>query len=723
MEWVQAPPGAGGATDYVRLSAVWQAPRTGPRMERPTETNPLLEIHALPAFSRIRAEHVVPAVERVLAENRAAIADLTGRAGGSDFEAIVVPLEELDDRLNRVWSPASHLNAVLDGEAMRAAYHECLPKLSDYAAELGQNEALHRAYRTLSEAPDFAAWPAERRKIVTDALRDFRLSGIELDAAGRARYRDLQQELSRLTSRFQDNVLDATHAWKKHITDESRLAGLPESARELAAQTARRDGLEGWLLTLEFPSYLPVVTYAEERDLRREVYEAYVTRASDLGPHAGRWDNTEVMDRILGLRHELAVLLGFGNYAEYSLATKMAHEPRRVLEFLGDLAARAVPRAREEFAELSEFARGRHGAAALEAWDTAYYAEKLRHERYEITQEELRPYFPEPRVLEGMFDLVGRLYGIRIRRIDGADVWHPDVRFYEIRGEDGSVRGHFYTDLYARPGKRGGAWMDECRNRKHLGADLQTPVAHLVCNFSPPVGDAPALLTHEEVLTLFHEFGHGLHHLLTRVDYPSVAGINGVPWDAVELPSQFMENWGWERAVLERIAVHYRTGAPLPESLYRRMLAARNFHSAMHMVRQLEFALFDFRIHLEHDPEAGPRIYETLAEVRRQVAVVPTAPFNRFAHSFTHIFAGGYAAGYYSYLWAEVLSADVFSAFEERGGIDAQTGRRLLATVLERGGSREPMDLFREFRGREPTIDALLRHTGLAGGASHGAGA
>ncbi len=683
-------------------------------MDRSTEENPLLETDSLPAFPRIRAEHVVPAVERTLAENRAALTRLLGSAQAFSFDELVAPLEEMDDRLDRVWAPVAHLNAVLDGEARRAAYHACLPKLSDYAAELGQNEDLYRAYRALAQAPDSADQAPERGKIVRDALRDFHLSGIDLDAAGRARYRELQTELSRLSSRFQDNVLDATHAWKKPITEEALLAGLPESARALAAQGARRAGVQGWLLTLEFPSYQPVLTYADRRELRREVYEAYITRASGAGPHAGRWDNTAGMERILALRHELAVLLGFGNYAEYSLATKMADEPRRVLDFLGDLAARAVPRAREEFAELREFARERHGAADLEAWDVAYFAEKLRKSRYDLTQEELKPYFPEPRVFAGMFDLVQRLYGIRIRRIDGVGVWHPEVRFYEIRDADECVRGHFYTDLYARPGKRGGAWMDECRNRKRLGGALQTPVAHLVCNFSPPVGDAPALFTHEEVLTLFHEFGHGLHHMLTLVDYPSIAGINGVPWDAVELPSQFMENWCWERPVLDRISGHYRSGEPLPEALYRRMRAARNFHSAMHIARQLEFALFDFHLHLDHDPRAGGRIYETLRQVREQVAVVAAAPFNRFAHSFTHIFSGGYAAGYYGYLWAEVLSADAFAAFEERGGVDPETGRRLLTTILERGGSREPMELFREFRGREPTIDALLRHTGLA---------
>ncbi|MEJ2646103.1 MAG: M3 family metallopeptidase, partial [Gammaproteobacteria bacterium] len=553
-----------------------------------------------------------------------------------------------------------------------------------------------------------------QRKIIDNALRDFRLSGIELDAEQRARYKAIMQELSSLTSKFEENLLDATNGWSREVTDEALLAGMPDSAKALARQTAEQRGVDGWLITLEFPSYYPVLTYADNRELRREVYTAYVTRASDEGPNAGQWDNTPVMERILALRHEAAQLLGYANYAERSLATKMARSTDQVLGFLNDLAARALPMAKQDLEEVRAFARDNHSVTELESWDVAYYSEKLRQHKYAISQEELKPYFPEHRVLEGMFAVVERLYGLNIGREEGADVWHPDVRFYTIRDGKGTVRGQFFLDLYARPKKRGGAWMDECISRKRRGDALQVPVAYLTCNFAPPIGDDPALFTHDEVLTLFHEFGHGLHHMLTQVDYPSVAGIGGVAWDAVELPSQFMENWCWEREALDLIAGHYRTGEALPEALYHRMLAAKNFQSAMQMVRQLEFSIFDFRLHLEYDPARGGRIYQILDEVREQVAVMRPPSFNRFPHSFSHIFAGGYAAGYYSYKWAEVLSADAFSAFEEAGIFDRGTGERFLASILEQGGSRDPMELFVEFRGREPTIDALLRHSGLA---------
>ncbi|MHB1239912.1 MAG: oligopeptidase A [Gammaproteobacteria bacterium] len=676
--------------------------------------NPLLCAEGLPAFSRIRPEHVEPAVDQVLAQNRARLDSVLAQPGPFTFANLVQPLEAMDEDLSRAWAPVSHLHAVLDSEALRAAYNACLDRLSEYATELGQNQALYRAYQTLAGSPEYARLQPAQRKIIDDALRDFRLSGIGLDAPGQSRYRAIQQELAQLTSRFQENLLDATHAWKKTVSDESLLSGMPESARQLARQTAAREGQEGWLLTLEFPSYHPVMTYADRPELRREMYEAYTTRASDQGPNAGQWDNTSTMERILALRHELATLLGFGNYAEYSLATKMARDTSEVMGFLQDLARRSVPKAREEFEELCAFARERFDVTELHAWDVAYYAEKLREHRYAITQEELKPYFPQPRVLSGMFAVVEQLYGIHIREMSEVDTWHPDVRFYEIRDRAGALRGHFYLDLYARPHKRGGAWMDECLNRKRTAEGLQTPVAHLVCNFSPPIGNEPALFTHDDVITLFHEFGHGLHHMLTQVDFPSVAGINRGPGDAVELPSQFMENWCWERAALDLIAAHYRTGEPLPEALYERMLAARNFHSAMQMVRQLEFALFDFRIHMEYTPGQGGRIYEILRQVREQVSVVPAPGFSRFAHGFSHIFAGGYAAGYYSYKWAEVLSADAFAAFEEQGGLNPDTGQRFLATILERGGSRDPMELFMEFRGRAPSIDALLRHSGLA---------
>ncbi|WJW76866.1 oligopeptidase A [Thiohalobacter sp. IOR34] len=677
-------------------------------------TNPLLDLKGLPPFSKIRPEHVEPAIEALLEECRETVARLLEAGGDYTWDNLIQPIEDVEDRLSRAWSPVSHMNSVVNSEALRSAYNTCLPRLSEYGTEMGQNEALYRAYRAIAEGPAAEALDPAQRKVIDNALRDFKLSGVALPAEQRERYKTIMQELSSLTARFEENLLDATNAWQKLVTDESQLAGLPESAISLARQMAEREGLEGWLFNLEFPSYHPVLSYADDRELRRELYTAYVTRASDEGPHAGRWDNGPVMEEILALRHEAARLLGFANYAERSLATKMARSPEQVLSFLNDLAKRSLERAREELEEVRNFARDQFGVKEIEAWDVAYYSEKLRQHKYAISQEELKPWFPETRVLPGMFAVVERLYGLQIEEHQGIDVWHPDVRFFEIRDERGELRGQFYLDLYARPQKRGGAWMDECVSRRITRDGLQTPVAYLTCNFSPPIGDDPALFTHDEVITLFHEFGHGLHHMLTQVDYAGVSGISGVAWDAVELPSQFMENWCWEREALDLIAGHYQSGEALPEEMFRRMTAARNFQSAMQMVRQLEFAIFDFRLHLEYDPEKGGRIYEILKEVREQVAVMQPPSFNRFPHSFAHIFAGGYAAGYYSYKWAEVLSADAFAAFEEAGIFDRETGRRFLTRILEQGGSRDPMELFIDFRGREPTIDALLRHTGLA---------
>ncbi len=675
--------------------------------------NPLLELERLPPFSKIRPEHVEPAIDALLAEGRETTERLLAGGGPYTWDNLVAPLERLDDRLGRAWSPVSHMNSVVNGEELRQAYNACLPKLSDYATEMGQNERLYRAYKEVAEK-ETDLDPAQR-KLLENALRDFHLSGVDLPEQEKQRFKEISQELSRLTSRYEENLLDATNAWSKLVTDPERLAGLPPSALELAQQTARQRGHEeGWLLTLEFPSYLPVMTYADDRELRHELYRAYSTRASDQGPHAGKWDNSELMERILALRHEQARLLGFDNYAERSLARKMARSCDQVLGFLQQLAEKALPQARRELAELEAFARERHGVGHLEAWDIGYYSEKLRQHRYDITQEELKPYFPEDRVLNGLFGVVERLYGIRITEVEGIDTWHPDVRFFEIRDRDGHLRGEFYLDLYARPHKRGGAWMDGCIDRMFNDQCDQLPVAFLTCNFSPPVGDKPALFTHDEVETLFHEFGHGLHHLLTLVDYPEVAGINGVAWDAVELPSQFMENWCWEREALDLVSGHFETGEPIPEGLYRKMREAKNFQSAMQMVRQLEFSLFDFRIHREYDPARGGRIYEILNQVRDQVAVVRPPEWNRFAHGFSHIFAGGYAAGYYSYKWAEVLSADAFSLFEERGIFDRATGEAFLHNILEQGGSRDAMELFVAFRGREPSIEPLLRHSGIA---------
>jgi oligopeptidase A len=674
--------------------------------------NPLLELDGLPPFSRIRPEHVEPAVNRLLADSRTAVEERLERGAPYTWKNLVEPLEVLDDRLDRAWAPVSHMNSVVNSEALRKAYNACLPKLSQYATDMGHNEALYRAYKAVAEGDE----PLDRaqRKLLENALRDFHLSGVDLPAEEKARFKAISEELSTLTSRFEENVLDATNAWSRLVTDESDLAGLPESARDLARHTAEQRGETGWMLTLEFPSYVPVMTYADNRDLRREMYEAYATRASDRGPHAGQWDNGQTMERILALRHELARLLGFASYAERSLATKMARSPAEVTGFLTDLAERSLPQARLELAELRAFAREHHGVEELEAWDIGYYSEKLRQHRFRISQEEVKPYLPETRVIPGLFALAERLFGVRITQVPEVDAWHPDVRFYEVRDAEGHLRAEFYFDLYARPRKRGGAWMDDCVTRFFTDEVDQTPVAFLTCNFTPPVGDKPALFTHDEVETLFHEFGHGLHHMLTRIDHPPVAGINGVAWDAVELPSQFLENFCWEREVLDMISGHYESGEPIPDDLYRRMKAAKNFQSAMQMMRQLEFALFDFRIHAEYDPARGGRIYDILQDVRDRVAVVRPPEWNRFAHGFSHIFAGGYAAGYYSYKWAEVLSADAFELFRERGVFDPESGQRFLHSILEQGGSRDAMELFVEFRGREPEIDPLLHQSGIA---------
>jgi oligopeptidase A len=545
--------------------------------------------------------------------------------------------------------------------------------------------------------------------LLEQALRDFRLSGVSLPADRKQRFREVMERLSTVQSTFDDNVLDATNAWSRHVTDESELAGLPATTVGRARQAAEAEGREGWLLTLDAPNYQAVMTHAESEALRREFYEAWVTRASDQGPHAGRWDNSAHMAEILALRHEAAGLVGFGNYAEYSLATKMVREPAEVLEFLRKLARVSRPAAEREFGDLEEFA-GRK----LSAWDVAFYSERLKHARLDVSEEALRPYFPVPRVLAGLFTVASRLYGLRVVARDDVELYHPDVRYFDVVDREGTPRAGFFLDLYARPKKRGGAWMDDCVGRIRLGGTSALPVAYLVCNFTPPVGDRPSQLTHYEVLTLFHEFGHGLHHMLTRVDYPSVAGINGVPWDAVELPSQFMENFAWREEVLPLISAHVDTGEPLPADVLQRLQATRTFQAGMQTVRQLEFALFDFRLHAEYQAGSEPRIAETLNEVRDEVAVVRPPEFNRFAHGFQHVFSGGYAAGYYSYKWAEVLSADAFGAFEELGIFDPSTARRFLHAILERGGSRDAMAAFVEFRGREPTIEPLLRQLGLA---------
>ncbi len=678
-------------------------------------TNPLLEHQLYPPFSRIMPEHVEPAIDRILADNRQTVTRLLQENRQYTWENLIQPLENMDDRLDKAWSPVRHLNAVVNTDELRQAYNACLPKLSEYATDLGQNKELFCAHQSIVDGPQFEQLDAAQKKILQDALRDFRLAGVALPEKEKARFKEIEQQLSKLSSKFEENVLDATNAWTKHITSQSQLAGLPDTALAVARQAASVKGLDGWLLTLEFPCYAAVMTFADDQVLRKELYEAFVTRASDQGTFAGHWDNGEAMEQILELRHEKARLLGYASFAELSLATKMAKTPKQVLEFLLELAVRSKPVAERDLAQLRQFAQEQHGVADLEAWDLMYYSEKLRQYRFHLSQEEVKQYFPATKVVPGLFQVVEKLYGFSIQELEGVDVWHPDVSCYEIRDAQGDIRGRFYLDLYARPKKRGGAWMDECIARRKLQGQVQIPVAFLTCNFTPPTGGDPALLTHDEVITLFHEFGHGLHHLLTQVDYLGASGIRGVEWDAVELPSQFMENFCWQKEALASISGHYRTGDPLPDQLFDKMLAAKHFQAGMMMVRQLEFALFDFRIHLEYDPDKGGRIYQILEEVRNQVAVFKPPRFNRFPHSFSHIFGGGYAAGYYSYKWAEVLSADAFSRFEEEGIFDPATGRAFLEHILEKGGSRPALESFTAFRGREPNIDALLRHSGIVG--------
>jgi oligopeptidase A len=677
-----------------------------------TANNPLLQDFDLPPYSVIRPEHIEPAIDTILADNRAAIAELLKQQSGTpNWKGLVLVLDELNARLGRAWSPVSHLNAVCNNAELRAAYEACLPKLSEYATELGQNRALFQAYEALASSPQAEGFEVAQTTILEHALRDFRLSGIDLPEAEQQRYGAVQMKLSELGSKFSNQLLDATQAWTKLVGDEAALAGLTDSAKAQMKQAAEAKGLDGWLISLEFPSYFAVMTYADDRALREEVYAAYCTRASDQGPNAGQNDNGPLMLEILALRQELAKLLGFANYAELSLASKMAETTDQVLHFLRDLAVRSKPFAAQDLEELKAFA-AEQGCNDLQSWDVGYYGEQLREQRYSISQEILRAYFPVDKVLGGLFAIVEQLYGIQIEELSGFDGWHPDVRLFEIK-ENGQHVGRFFFDLYARANKRGGAWMDGARDkRRDADGKLISPVANLVCNFTPSVGGKPALLTHDEVTTLFHEFGHGLHHLLTRVEHAGASGINGVAWDAVELPSQFMENWCWEPEGLALIAGHHETGEPLPQELLDKMLAAKNFQSGLMMVRQLEFSLFDFELHASHGDGRG--VLDVLEGIRSEVSVLRPPAYNRFPNSFAHIFSGGYAAGYYSYKWAEVLSADAFSRFEEEGVFNRDTGRAFREAILARGGSQEPMTLFVDFRGREPSIDPLLRHLGLS---------
>jgi len=670
-------------------------------------------IQHLPTFSAIKPDNIQASVEQAIQDCKHKIEELLEQANFS-WDNLVAPLSEVDDALSRLWSPVSHMNSVVSNDALREAHDACLPLLSEYGTYVGQHKGLYEAYNQIQNSQEFQHLSEAQQKVITNAVRDFKLSGVALDDNNKQRYAQIKSRLSDLSSQFSNNVMDATLGWTKLVSDKAVLAGLPESALEAAAQAAKDKQLEGWLFTLDIPSYLPVMMYADNATLREEMYRAYTTRASEQGPNAGEWDNGPLMDETLKLRHELAQLMDFDSYAERSLATKMAESTEQVLHFLNDLATRSRSHAETDLQEVTTFAKEQYQKQELNAWDLAYYSEKLKQQKYAISDEELRPYFPENKVVSGLFEVVSRLFGLQIKERSELDLWHKDVRFFEIFDDKQELRGAFYLDLYARAKKRGGAWMDECQvKRIKTDGSLQVPVAYLTCNFSGPVGDKPALFTHDEVITLFHEFGHGIHHMLTKITADGVSGINGVAWDAVELPSQFLENWCWQPDALAFISGHYQSGEALPQELLDKLLAARNFQSAMQMVRQLEFSLFDFRMHAEFSTEQGPRVQQVLDQVRKQVAVVIPPAFNRFQHSFGHIFAGGYAAGYYSYKWAEVLSSDAFSRFEEEGIFNTQTGSDFLTNILEMGGSREPMELFKAFRGREPQVDALLRHSGI----------
>ena len=677
-------------------------------------TTPAIElVDGLPLFSSIEPAQIKPAIEKAIAKCKLEIDEVVASKDYS-YANLVLRLEEVDDNLSKMWSPVSHMNSVVSSDELREAHDACLPLLSEYGTWVGQHEGLYNAYVAIKDSNEYANLDEQRQKVIDNAIRDFTLSGVALPSEEKKRYADIQAKLSELSSTFSNNVMDATMGWSKHVTDESMLAGMPESAKDAAAQAAHQKDLQGWLFTLDIPSYLPVMLYADNAALREEMYRAYATKASDQGPNAGKWDNTNIIQQTLALRSEIAQLLGFSSYSERSLATKMAESTDQVTGFLRDLAAKSKPQAEKELEEVRAYAKDTHGVTELNAWDLPYYSERLKQEKYTISDEMLRPYFPEDKVLSGLFEVVHRLYGLKIIEQPGIDTWHKDVRYFTITDSADALRGSFYLDLYARAKKRGGAWMDECRvRREKLDGELQLPVAYLTCNFNAPVGDKPALFTHDEVVTLFHEFGHGTHHMLTKMSVAGVSGINGVPWDAVELPSQFLENWCWEEDALNFISGHFETGEPLPADLLDRMLAARDYQAAMQMVRQLEFSLFDFLLHSESGDNVD--VQAILNSVRAEVAVNTPPAFNRFQHSFGHIFAGGYAAGYYSYKWAEVLSADAYSKFEEDGIFNQDTGKAFLENILEMGGSRAPMDLFVAFRGREPNVDALLRHSGIRG--------
>ncbi|TYK65753.1 oligopeptidase A [Colwellia echini] len=680
-------------------------------------TNPLLVPSELPAFSKIKPEHVKPAVEQAITNCKKVIEQVLVNNTEFTWDNLVLPIDEVDDVLSKLWSPVSHLNSVQSSNELREAYESCLPLLSEYGTFVGQNEELYQAYSSLKNSSHFATLDTAQQKVITNALRDFKLSGIALNDDDKKRYGEIVSRLSELSSNFSNNVLDATHAFSVTIADKAELTGLPESTLAAAKELADSKEKQGYTFTLDMPSYLPVMMYCDNAELRQKMHHAFVTRASDQGPNANEFDNSAIMDELLSLRHELANLLDFDNYAQHSLATKMANDTSEVMAFLENLAIKSQDQGKQDFKELNDFAVKEFGKNDLQAWDLAYYSEKLKQSRYAISDEQLRPYFPKDKVVSGLFTVVNKLFGLTIKQRENVDVWHKDVNFYDIFDKAGEKRGSFYFDLYAREKKRGGAWMDVCVGRtQKADGSIQFPVAYLTCNFNGPVGSQPALFTHDEVVTLFHEFGHGIHHMLSQINAGSVACINGVPWDAVELPSQFLENWCWQPEALAFISGHFETDEPLPQEMLDKMLAAKNFQSAMQMLRQLEFSIFDFTMHESYDPKASnneQHIQQTIDKVREQYAVIKTPEFNRFQHGFSHIFGGGYSAGYYSYKWAEVLSADAFGLFEEQGIFNEETGQSFLTNILEKGGSEEPSVLFERFRGRAPEIDALLRHSGI----------
>ncbi len=678
-----------------------------------TDQNPLLDIADLPNFPEIKAEHIEPALDKLLKQSRALTESLLNDNTKYTWDNLIEPLEKADNELERMWSPISHMNGVVNTPELRDAYNGCLPKLSEYSTEMGQNKTLFDAIKQIQDNQDELGLDNAQRKSIEDSIKGFKLSGVDLDDEKKQRYGEISSELSTITSKYSDNVLDATNAWTKQLDDKSALKGLPDTAIEQAAAAAKQRDAEGYMLTLEFPSYYAVMSYADDRALREEMYRAYSTRASDQGGDA-KLDNSANMEKILKLRQEKAKLLGFNNYSELSLDTKMADSPKQVLEFLGELAEKSLPFAKKEYEALKQFAKDEVNIDDMQAWDATYVSEKLKQERYSISDEDLKPYFPVDNVLNGLFELVEKLYNVSIKQNNEQESWHDDVRFYEIYNANGDLKARFYLDLYARQHKRGGAWMADFCSRFKSNDAIQTPVAFMTCNSAPPAGGKPALFTHDEVITLFHEFGHGLHHMMTQIEYLDISGISGVEWDAVELPSQFMENWCWQREALDMFAAHYESGEKIPDELFDKMQAAKHFQTAMGMVRQLEFSIFDMRLHMDTDIETSKQIQDILDTVRDSVAVVTPPAFNRFQHGFSHIFAGGYAAGYYSYKWAEVLSADAFARFEEEGLFNQEVGKAFLTEILEVGGSRPAIESFKAFRGREPSVDALLKHSGLA---------